>query len=250
MNIAILTRFREGIYEGIWDGYACIIHKNYIELANRFGVGLTAIVTMHDFDKICEQCDGLIIPGSPFDIDPSYYGGQPFNPKNKFDEYALDSKVIEAFVKYNKPIFGICGGHQAINVFFGGTLAKVIDITHSDSKDSHYKKIATKDLLGNPVDYKTHNVTIEKDSFVYDVFESTRVAVNSYHNWAVDKLAPKFRAVAVTDDGIIEALECKEKNIFATQWHPELAAIRMGNNTEMKFFKNFLDTCAKVAIGK
>ena len=79
---------------------------------------------------------------------------------------------------------------------------------------------------------------------MYDVFGSRRVESNSYHGWAIDRLAEGFRTVATTDDGIIEAIECKEKKIFATQWHPELAN-RMGYEEEMKFFENFFALCEK-----
>ena len=66
-------------------------------------------------EKICEACDGLIIPGSPHNIDPTYYGGEPFDPPNEMDEYALDRQVIAAFDKMNKPMLGICGVIKAIS---------------------------------------------------------------------------------------------------------------------------------------
>ena len=102
---------------------------------------------------------------------------------------------------HNKPIFGICGGLQAINVFMGGTLKKVEDV------DAHqnYEK-------------SNHIIDIKEGSFVHDVFKSKEALINSYHSWAIDKLAPGLEAVAWTKDGIIEAVESKEKRIFDAEF--------------------------------
>ena len=82
-----------------------------------------------------------------------------------------------------------------------------------------------------------------KDSFVYDVFGKTRAIVNCHHGLCIDRLAPVFRCVARSDDGEIEAIEWKEKNIFATQWHPEQTLHGAGDPMEHKFFENFLKRC-------
>ena len=95
----------------------------YYKMAIDYDFELVAIMSGCDCEEVCSLCDGLIIPGSGKDIDPKYYGGTPFNPPQEIDEYALDSKVMEIFLKQKKPIFGICGGHQDINVYFGGKLA-------------------------------------------------------------------------------------------------------------------------------
>ena len=73
---------------------------------------------------------------------------------------------------------------------------------------------------------------------------STEISVNSHHGWAIDRLAPNLRVVARSKkDNVIEAVEDKERRIFATQWHPELS-YRMGDPIEKKFFENFIRLCA------
>lgn len=72
---------------------------------------------MEEIEKIC---DGLILTGSNIDINPIYYGEE--DKKEKIDEYKTDKKLIDLFYKKNKPILGICGGMQSINVHFGGSL--------------------------------------------------------------------------------------------------------------------------------
>ena len=108
--------------------------------------------------------------------------------------------MIDLFVRSKKPIIGICGGLQTLNVYFGGDLNQNI---------SNHK-------LG---DGQMHHINIEKQSFLYDVYQNPKVFVNSFHRQAVRKLAPNFKVTAMSEDGIIEAIEYD--NIVAVQWHPE-----------------------------
>ncbi|MBQ8416824.1 MAG: gamma-glutamyl-gamma-aminobutyrate hydrolase family protein [Clostridia bacterium] len=194
-------------------------------MAKELDFELVAIISGQDCEEICKLCDGLIVPGSAKDIDPKYYGGEAMDPPQQIDEYALDAKVIDLFVKQGKPIFGICGGHQDLNIYFGGSISKIDYDPHQDEN-------------------KYHEVIAEKDSFVYDVFGSTDILVNSHHGWAIDRLAPNLRVVARSKkDNVIDAVEDRERKIFATQWHPELS-YRMGDPIEKKFFENFIRLCA------
>ena len=210
----------------IWDERYYIM-SDYLSLAEQLGINLISVLTAVDVERIAQISDGLIIPGSGTNIDPKYYGKAPFDTPEPADEYALDSRLINAFSRVGKPIFGICGGLQAINVFFGGTLK------HLDNDVSHRNG-----------DEKLHSINIEEGSFVYEVFGSLRTTVNCYHSWEIEKVALGFDVVARTDDGVIEAIENKECRIYATQWHPE-HAFRTPGHVEQKFFENFLSECKK-----
>jgi len=74
------------------------------------------------------------------------------------------------------------------------------------------------------------------------VYQNLEAEINSYHNWELEKVAQGFEVVARSKEGIIEAIECKEKNIFAVQWHPELN-YNAEDHIEDKFFKNFIKCC-------
>ena len=241
MLLATLVRFKEGALNKVWAGHGCSVVGNLVFLAEQLNAGLIAITSQLEIEKVAQLCDGLLLPGNSNNIDPKHFGGDPFDPPDYWDEYeSLDSKAIEAFHRAGKPIFGICGGMQSINVYFGGTLKLV------PNKENHwaYRDPDPVDRYGNAIKYREHPVTVEADSFVADVHGPGRAIVNTYHSWAVDKVAPGFRVVATSDDGTIEAIECREKNIFAVQWHPELA-YRMADPVEQKFFENFLAVCAK-----
>ena len=229
MILGILLRYTDQKQGGHWDEVYLMQH-DYQLMAEKYGVTLCAIWGPQDAQKLCDVCDGLIIPGSGCLIFPEYYGGEHIEPTEPIDEYGHDHKIFDLFVKAGKPIFGICQGLEVLNVYFGGSLKKVnINWSHGLPK----------------VDQKQmHPINIKKDSFVYDVFGTERATVNSHHGWGIDRLAEGLEVVATADDGVIEAVQHKELPIFATQWHPE-QNFHVGDPIEQKFFENFINLCRK-----
>ena len=230
MNIATLLRYMDQKKDTPWS-HRYYILNDYNLFANQYKIGMTAIMTEYDFESVCSACDGLFVPGSGTNIDPAYYGMPPLDSPEPVDEYALDSKVIRYFLDHKKPVFGICGGHQALNVFLGGTIKLV------DNLQDHYD-------AGEP----NHVIDITEGSFVHEVFSAPSAVVNSYHSWEIGRLAPELEVAARTRDGVIEAVECKERNIFATQWHPE-QSFHTGDPLENKFIENFLKRCEACRFG-
>jgi len=228
MNIATVLRYVD-LGGGPWAHRYYILQDHY-SWAEHFGVGLVAIGNKNDIERICESCEGLVITGSATNINPKYYGGE--DTPDAVDEYALDAALIKYFHEHKKPILGICGGHQALNVYFGGTLKKIDD---------------PKKHLGEFYDVRSsHYINIEKSSFIWDAFESERAVVNNHHSWEIARLAPNLKAVARTDDGVIEAIESVEDKVFATQWHPELSFHdETDNPCNVKLIENFLKLCEK-----
>ena len=106
----------------------------------------------------------------------------------------LDFAIIKAFNNVNKPILGICRGIQAINVCFGGSLYQ----------DIPYHKLSKEER---------HNVKFEKESFLYNCYNTEQMLINSLHHQSIKEVAKGFNVVAKSDDGIIEAIE--NKNIIA-----------------------------------
>ncbi len=64
--------------------------------------------------------DGLLISGGDFDIDPKYYGENIQSDKIQTikDRTKFEFKILEKYFPLNRPILGICGGCQLLNVFF------------------------------------------------------------------------------------------------------------------------------------
>lgn len=212
MKVAIICRM-----ENYKDDYPFniryIIDEAYKKIFDELGVLVIPVISETNLEEIAIICDELILPGSAVGVDPKYYNDVPFpGKKYKYDEYKLDKEVIDLFVKYNKPILGICGGLQTLNVYFGGDLNQNI-------------------LNHKLYDGSTHNIMISSNSFLNKVYKQEVIEVNSYHRQAIRKLASNFKVAAVSEDGIIEAIE--DGNIIGVQYHPE----KLDN---INFFKEFI----------
>ncbi len=226
MVLATVLRYIDVKEGGPWD-YRYYIPHDFKLMADKYGVGLAAVMSDSEIEETCRNCDGLIIPGSTSDINPAYYGQPSDDFSQPVDEYALDKKLIDFFIEKKKPILGICAGLQELNIYFGGSIKKI------DNGVQH----CSKGLLKHPI-------SIKENSFVYDVFGSCEATVNTFHYWHIDKLADCLKAVAFSEDGIIEAVECRGKKVFATQWHPELS-YHADDSIENRLFENFIKFCEK-----
>ncbi len=157
-----------------------------------------------EFAKIC---DGLLLPGGG-DIDPARYGAENEGSTNidKIRDYA-ELELIRSFSSTGRPILGICRGHQILNVAFGGDIIQDIE-----TADTHKWEKSTGDNV--------HKVRVPQSSFLCPLY-GNEFFVNSAHHQAINKLAAGFTTAAEAEDGIIEAIENRECNIFSVQWHPE-----------------------------
>ena len=194
MKIAVTTRF---IKQDFGGGYYYINNAN-VRMFNDNNVILIPVTSTIEKDFILETCDGLFVPGG-CDIDPKNYNEEingSIEPIDFIDD--LDIFYIKEFYKAHKPILGICRGIQIINVCFGGSL-------HQDIKEH-------KDVF--------HDVTVDKNSFVYDLYKQETLSVNSYHHQVIKQLGDGLRPIAHSKEGYIEAIQ--GDNIYAVQWHPEL----------------------------
>ena len=82
-----------------------------------------------------------------------------------------------------------------------------------------------------------------KNSFLYE-FAGETGKVNSAHHQAINKIAPGFRISAVSEDGVIEAIEREQEEdhpfIQLVQWHPERMDLK--NPLSGNLRTRFLDT--------
>ena len=211
MKIAIIERIENDDNDKPFN-QRYYLDNAFKEIFDDLGILLIPVISEKNLEDICNICDGLIVTGSANDVYPQYYGEEPIK-EYKFDEYPLVKNIVELFAKADKPILGICAGIQEINVIFGGSLYQQIP--------NHYLR-----------DQSQHKVKLTKKSFLYDIYNTDYIKVNSYHKQAVKDLAPDFKITAVSDDGIIEGIE--KDNIIAVQWHPEIIK-------DMKLFKYFIN---------
>ncbi len=179
---------------------------------------------------IIKHVDGLLLQGGA-DVDPSLYKEDKHQNcgDSCISEDLFHIRLIEKAASLNKPIFGVCRGMQIINVAFGGSLYQ--DREENPKFNNHLMKEAYAEGV--------HNITIERESFLAEVFKKENLIVNSLHHQMIKDLAPGFKVAARSDDGVIEAIE-KDK-IRAVQWHPE--AMLCVDEMMIPLFKDFISLC-------
>ncbi|MCQ8211147.1 gamma-glutamyl-gamma-aminobutyrate hydrolase family protein [Cetobacterium somerae] len=196
------------------------------------GGGIPIIIpTTGNIEVIKEQLkllDGLILSGGP-DINPIYYG-EDFKEKMGVISPERDDneiKILEEFLKTEKPILGICRGHQLLNIYFGGTLYQDL---------SYFKDEVLKHRQDLYPELEVHNVFIEKNSTLEKLYGES-IRTNSFHHQAVKNLGKGFKIIAKSSDGVVEAIEkIDHKFCLGIQWHPEMMVAR-GNKDMVKIFK-------------
>lgn len=92
-----------------------------------------------------------------------------------------------------------------------------------------------------PYDVPCHGVKIMEDSQLYDLLKVDTIMVNSYHHQAIKKLAPGIVPMAVSEDGLVEAIRVHKKSfIWAVQWHPEFS-YHVDENSR-KIYRKFVES--------
>jgi putative glutamine amidotransferase len=182
-----------------------------LERAGAEAVRIALDMPLHDVAHQASCCDAVLLPGSKADIDPQKYGAER-DPRSAAADPArdnVDELLIQDAYNMRKPIFGICYGLQAINVWRTGTLRQ-----HIESDINHQAKSA---------EAKAHVVEIAPGSLLASIVGKDRLWVNSSHHQAARQPGDALRISACSPDGIIEALEGTDAGQFvlAVQWHPE-----------------------------
>ena len=190
----------------------------YLDAVRRAGgepIALDPTATSEERETALATMDGLLLPGGA-DLDPALYGEEP-HPAVAV-EAARDDLELAAWTTARErgvPIFGVCRGFQAINVFSGGKL-----VQHLEGHDGP---------TAAPVAHALHLDPASRLAAILGESEPMlRTEVNSYHHQAVrpDDLAPGLVASAVAphDHGeLVEGLEAAEGDdwLIGVQFHPE-----------------------------
>ena len=186
-------------------------------------------------DMAVARLDLLVMTGGE-DFDPALYGAAPSPRLGRVnaarDEY--DLALLRAAVRHEVPVVGICRGHQALNVFFGGTLYQDIP---SECPSSSAERHSCRQFGKKSGDHM-HDVVVERGSRLFDVLGAERIEVNSSHHQAVKALAPGFRIVARSPGGVVEAIECGWFPAAGVQFHPEALSVHNGELPWKRFFKS------------
>ena len=213
-----------------------ICHFKYIDAIAENG-GVPVIIPPYRdrsmLDAVLKMFDGFLLVGGP-DYDPAHYGGhaQPpdevMHPRRHAFDLWLAGAILE---KTRKPVLGICGGHQLINIALGGALVQDLKtewspdakhastLLHSDSQRTGTAE------AGNV--YR-HEIRVNKGCLLAKIAGTEKILTNSYHHQAVqpDRVGRGLIPTAWSPDGVIEAIELAtpDRFLLGVQWHPERQA--------------------------
>lgn len=165
---------------------------------------------------LLSRLDGLLLTGGG-DIDPARYSGEPHTRVYGIDHGRDETEIrlVRLAAETGKPFLGICRGIQAINVALGGSLyTHIADQLPGAVKHDHYPD--------TPRDFLAHRVSITPGSRLAAILGGVDVAVNSLHHQGTQRVAPGLNAVALSPDGLVEAVELAGHPFgLGVQWHPE-----------------------------
>ncbi len=163
-----------------------------------------------------DALDGLLLQGGA-DMSPKSYGETPINPMWAGDEVrdAYEIELFHEFVTQGKPVFGICRGHQVINVALGGKLFQDI-ATQCPDKGSHRDE--------SKYENHFHDVRILPNTWLARLYPGVDVKrINTIHHQAIKSIGEGLVPEAVSEpDGIVEAIRWEGHSfVVGVQWHPE-----------------------------
>ena len=169
-----------------------------------------------ELEQITEICNGFLLTGG-HDVTPELYGEQPLDGlvsscRARDD---MESIILDLALAEDKAVFGICRGIQFLNVELGGTLYQDIPLQRPSRVEHH---------MTAPYDRVCHKVTVKKGTPLYDLLGIEELGENSYHHQAIKDVSKRVETMAVSEDGLVEAVRMPEKKfVWAVQWHPEFS---------------------------
>jgi putative glutamine amidotransferase len=174
-----------------------------------------------DLDDLVGRLDGLLITGSPSNVEPHRYGGEPSEPGTLHDPArdATTLPMILAALDMGVPLLGICRGFQELNVALGGSLHQRV---HEIPGYTNHREDKSAPLA---VQYgPSHRVHLTPGGILAGLANGAdTVTVNSLHAQGLDRLADGLTVEARAEDGLVEAVRVTSAPAFAlaVQWHPE-----------------------------
>ena len=202
--------------------------------ADAAGLLVPSMPGMMHAKEVAPRLDGLLLTGTPSNMEPQRYGDAAKDADGPFDPARdeMTARLVDAMLELGRPVFGICRGFQELNVAFGGTLRRDMG-DHPDLIPHHSPE--DKDI---PTMFEhLHPVTLKEGGVLKQAYEADTLDVISVHFQGVDKLGAGLNVEATAPDGVIEAVSAEVNGapVLAVQWHPEWKANE--NPDSQTFFK-------------
>jgi putative glutamine amidotransferase len=194
--------------------------KSALAYADAAALLVPAMPELMQAREVAPRLDGLLLTGTPSNLDPKRYGELIDDAPGPFDSERdeMTARLIEAMLDLGKPVFGICRGFQELNVAFGGTLRR--DMAEHPELIAHH---APSELGFSEYFEHTHPVTLTTGGVLNRAYERSELDVISVHYQGVDRLGAGLTVEARAPDGVVEAVSAEVNGapVLAVQWHPE-----------------------------
>ena len=208
---------------------------------------MPATISKDVIGQCVRRADGVLLTGGD-DIDPHLYSnGLPARVRRTVEltpdggERDLrELLLVDEVFRQRKPLLAICRGHQLLNVALGGTL--LTDIASQKPGAIDHRRTDKRSEI-------VHEVQLTRGSLLAKITSGQKLGVNSTHHQAVARVAPPLRVTAMSDDGIIEALELKPGGsrwlplLLSVQFHPERLMDRYPEHRAI--FRVFTQACRR-----
>ncbi len=196
-----------------------VLNSTYCEAIVRAG-GIPILLPpyVEDCHELFYGLSGLILIGGN-DYSPSLYGEKPGTNLDLAHpiRQAFDIRLVKHCLEQTSiPLLGICAGMQILNIGLGGSLIQDIE-SHATAGAIQHRPINAIDC-----NMASHEVMLERDSLLHNIYGASQIRVPSSHHQAVQTLGRGLKVSARASDGVIEAIELP-KRLFTVgvQWHPE-----------------------------
>lgn len=233
--VSACLRSRDG-HPGFW------IDRKYLDAVRMAGAEpwIVAGASPQEVPAMLDRADGVLLTGSPSNVEPHQYGDALLDPAQSFDPLrdAWVLPLVREAAARGIPLFGICRGLQEVNVALGGSLHQVLPqagvMHHTEDDDIEYVYTAA------------HRVDVVRGGLLEQVLGCREsFDVNSIHVQGIARLAPGLCAEAYAPDGVVEACSGNPSSGFllAVQWHPEWRAAE--NDVSRRLLQAFGEACQR-----
>ena len=197
------------------------VSKDYIEPIIKCG-GITFIIPSFISESLSEKIlniiDGLVMTGGCGSSDEDDRIEVKVKPRTLRGQnerrYIADKYLVEAALKRNMPLMGMCRGMQMICETAGGKLNYKFLNEMNTGGVSHQQERS-----GN---FPTHMINLEEGSQLQKILGVKEIDVNSFHNQFCVKPGKNFKASAWAENKIVEAIESPiYRFALGLQFHPE-----------------------------
>jgi putative glutamine amidotransferase len=200
------------------------VHKQYLLALSTVSETMPLLVPSLgqgvDITDLLRNLDGVVLTGSPSNVEPHHYDGPPSRDGvlHDPDRDATTLPLIRTAVAQGIPVFGICRGLQEMNVAFGGTLHQ-----HLQEVPGKFDHRRDRSQPAERAYAPKHEVALTAGGYLQSLVNCTEIKVNSLHGQGVDRLGRDLIVEAAAPDETVEGFRVDGAMRFAlgVQWHPE-----------------------------